>query len=119
MRRSPTGKIIVHPETPKEVLRLADAHGSTAQIIKYVEAAPPGSEIFVGTELNLVSRLADEQRGRVTVRALLPSVCANMAKTNERNLLAVLQGWPKASEVHVPADVAELARKSLETMLKL
>jgi quinolinate synthase len=118
-RRSPTAKIIVHPETPREVVRLADAHGSTAQIIRYVETAPAGSEIVVGTELNMVSRLAEEQRGRVTVRALLPSVCANMAKTNERNLLAVLRNWPIENEIHVPAEVAEPARRCLQTMLTL
>jgi len=66
-----------------------------------------------------VDRLAAEQNGRVTVKALLPSVCANMAKINETNLLEVLRLWPARNEVHVPESVAEDARKSLKTMLDL
>ena len=117
--RLPGAKIIVHPEVPKEVTELADAHGSTSQIIKFVEDAPDGDTIVVGTEVNLVERLAREQAGRVSVKALSPSVCANMARTNTRNLLAVLQDWPEANEIHVPADIAAGARKALSVMLRL
>jgi len=118
-KRYPGAKVIVHPETPKDVVRICDAHGSTSQIIKYVEAAPAGSTIIIGTELNLVDRLASEQNGRVTVKALAPSVCANMAKTNEANLLELLKEWPARNEIHVPEPVAENARKALKTMLNL
>jgi len=118
-RHLPDARIIVHPETPREVTRRADAHGSTAQIIRYVEAAPDGSTIVIGTELNLVQRLAREQQGRVTVKALAPSVCANMSKTNEENLLRTLREWPAEQEIHVPGDVAADARRSLEIMLEL
>jgi quinolinate synthase len=119
-RRFPEAKIIVHPETPKEVVRLADAHGSTSQIIRYVEDAPAGSLIVVGTELNLIQRLAEEHRDRgVTVKALAPSVCANMARTNEANLLALLEAWPADRIVRVEAGVAADARKALERMLAL
>jgi quinolinate synthase len=117
--RFPGAKIIVHPETPREVVRMCDAHGSTSQIIKYVKAAPAGSIIIVGTELNLIERLADEQKGRVTVKALSPSICANMAKTNEANLLTLIKEWPIRNEVHVPDSIAENARKALTTMLDL
>ncbi len=112
-------KIIVHPETPKEVVRMCDAHGSTSQIIKYVESAPAGSTVIIGTELNLVERLAEEQKGRVTVKALVPSVCANMAKTNETNLLDLLRKWPARNEVHVPDSITRDARRALKTMLDL
>jgi quinolinate synthase len=115
----PDAKIIVHPEAPKEVVRIVDAHGSTSQIINYVDAAPEGSTIVVGTELNLVDRLGERYRGVKTVKALSPSVCANMSKTNERNLLQVLQNWPQDHEIHVPEDVAIDARRCLETMLGL
>ncbi|MDD4872033.1 MAG: quinolinate synthase NadA [Kiritimatiellae bacterium] len=118
-KKFPDAKIIVHPETPREVVRMCDAHGSTSQIIKYVEAAAAGSTIIVGTELNLVDRLAAEQKCRVTVKALSSSVCANMAKTNANNLLALLKEWPARNEVHVPESVAVDARKSLTTMLNL
>jgi quinolinate synthase len=115
----PTAKIIVHPEAPKAVVRLADAHGSTAQIVKYVREAPDGATIVVGTEANLVERLAREEQGRVSVKVLRPSVCANMAKTNEENLLDLLQRWPVQNEVHVSKSVAADARKALRQMLDL
>lgn len=115
----PGAKIIVHPEVPEKAVRLTDAHGSTSQIIKYVERAPDESTVIIGTEVNLVEHLADQHRGRMTVKALSPSVCANMAKTNESNLLELLRGWPKNSEIHVPEATAECARKALTTMLKL
>ncbi|MDI6774773.1 MAG: quinolinate synthase NadA [Verrucomicrobiota bacterium] len=118
-RLDPGAKIIVHPECPKEVARLADARGSTSQIIQYVWAAPAGSTIVIGTEVNLVARLAEEQRGRVTVKALLQSVCANMGRTNERNLLSLLQDWPASNVVRVPDAVKQNARKALERMLSL
>lgn len=115
----PEAKIIVHPESPKEVVRVCDAHGSTAQIIDYVKNSPDGSTIIIGTELNLIQRLADQEKGRVIVKALVPSICANMAKTNEANLLHTLQAWPEHQVVKVATDIAADARASLETMLSL
>jgi quinolinate synthase len=115
----PDARIIVHPETPRPVARLADARGSTAAIIRYVAAAPAGSTVVVGTEQHLVERLAAEHAGRVTVKTLAPSVCGNMAKINPENLLAVLRAWPAEREVHVPPDTAAPAREALERMLGL
>ncbi len=115
----PTAKIIVHPESPKEVVRHCDAHGSTAQIIDYVDAAADGETIVIGTELNLVQRLAEKHRGRVEIKALKPSVCANMAKTNAHNLLELLQAWSTALQIRVAPEVAAEARLSLERMLAL
>ena len=115
----PAARIIVHPEAPKEVVRRVDAHGSTSQIIKYVENAEQDSAVVVGTEVNLVERLAEKHRGRVTVKALSPSVCANMSRINEENLLALLETWPEQNRIAVPEAVAENARKSLTTMLEL
>lgn len=115
----PQAKIIVHPEAPKEVVRLSDAHGSTSQIMRYVEAAPPGTHIYIGTESHLVRRLASQYRSRVTVDVLRTSVCPNMARTNEQNLLKVLKDWPDRNLVRVPAAVASEARLCLDRMLSL
>jgi len=115
----PAARIIVHPEVPKEVVAVADAHGSTSQIIKYVEDAPDGSMIVIGTELNLVQRLAEQHRGRVNVKVLAPSVCANMSKTNEQNLLDLLENWHDERIVRVPEAVAKDAGMALERMLEL
>ena len=53
-------KILVHPECKHEVVAAADVVGSTEMIIKTVEASAPGSKWAIGTELNLVQRLANE-----------------------------------------------------------
>lgn len=115
----PEAKIIVHPEAPKEIIRMVDAHGSTAQIIKYVEAAPAGSTLVIGTESQLVKRLAEEHKGRVSIRMLKGSFCPNMAKTNEQNLLRVLKEWPDRNAVRVPSALIPNARLCLERMLAL
>lgn len=112
-------RIIVHPEAPKDVVRAADAHGSTAQIIKYVEAAPAGSTVVIGTEQNLVERLACVHAGRVTVKALHPSVCANMSKTSEQSLLELLRDWPDVCRVEVAEAARVDARAALSRMLEV
>jgi quinolinate synthase len=117
--RLPAARIIVHPETPMATARLADARGSTAQIIRYVESAPDGAVVVIGTEINLVERLAEAQQGRIVVKALQPSVCANMAKTNVHNLLDLLRNWPPDNRVTVAPDAAGDARRALERMLAL
>jgi quinolinate synthase len=116
---TPAARIIVHPECKPDVVRAADAHGSTAQIIRYVETAPAGSVVYVGTEVHLTRRLAALHRGRVDVRPLASAVCPNMARTNEQNLLAVLRDWPDRNLVRVPAATARSARLALERMLSL
>lgn len=115
----PEAKIIVHPETPREVVELCDAQGSTAQIIRYVEQAPFGSTIIIGTEFNLVERLARRYAGRLTIVPFKPSVCANMARTNPGKLLDVLEHWPEANRVEVPEAISREARVALERMLAL
>ena len=115
----PGSMIIVHPETPKEALRLADAHGSTSQIVRYVEAAPSGSTIIVGTEINLVRRLAALHGGRVAVHPLRVSACRNMAMTNEAGLLALLENWPRENEINVAPELKAGAALALQRMLEI
>lgn len=115
----PEARIIVHPEAPKEVVRLSDAHGSTSQIIAYVRDAAPGTTIVIGTESQLVKRLAAEYKDRLTIRMLKGSFCPNMAKTNTSNLLRILRDWPDRNRVSVPAHLAADARLCLEKMLSL
>ena len=57
-KQIPGVQVIVHPECPREVVELADLDGSTSFIIKTVENAPSGSKWAIGTEVNLVNRLA-------------------------------------------------------------
>jgi quinolinate synthase len=66
--------VIVHPECHREVVAAADCDGSTEYIIKVIEAALPGSKCAVGTEINLVRRLADRHPDRF-IFCLDPIVC--------------------------------------------
>jgi quinolinate synthase len=118
-RLHPAAQVIVHPESPKAVVRLADAHGSTAQIIDYVRAAPEGSIVVIGTERHLVERLAEEYRGRKTILTLWPSGCVNMARTNSTKLFDLLSTWPERNRIAVSADVAPDARLALDRMMRL
>jgi quinolinate synthase len=56
----PDGIVVVHPECPMETVELADANGSTQYIRNFVEEQPAGASIAIGTEINMVARLAQE-----------------------------------------------------------
>ena len=58
--RYPDGIVVVHPECPKETVEKADAYGSTQYIRSFVQGLQPGSQVAIGTEINMVARLADE-----------------------------------------------------------
>lgn len=118
-RDIPDARIIVHPESPQEVVRASDAHGSTAYIIRYVEEAPRGSTIVIGTELQLVRFLKEKYKGRLNIKALLSSSCPNMFRTDEAAVYNTLSRWPPAGRVSVPEHIADDARICLERMLQL
>ena len=65
--KHPGINILVHPECTHEVVLKADLVGSTEFIIKTIEAAPAGSVWAIGTELNLVQRLADQHTDKTIV----------------------------------------------------
>ena len=119
--RYPGVKVIVHPECRVEVVEAADDYGSTAGIIRYVEQAPPGSVIAVGTEINMVARLDRESPGK-TVVPLARSLCGAMYRTTPLGLRDALQsclsGKP-VNVVHVDDEIARWANLALERMLNL
>jgi quinolinate synthase len=115
----PEARIIVHPECLPEVVDLADASGSTSGIIRYVRDAQPGALIYVGTEINLVQRLAREYAPDKTVRPVLKTSCSNMARITAENLADHLEHIHEAQTVTVSADVQQDALLALERMLKV
>jgi quinolinate synthase len=114
----PDAKILVHPECAEEVVKIADGSGSTSFLVKAVGEAPPGSTWVIGTEINLVSRLASSHPDR-TVVPLRRSLCPNMFRTSPERLLAVLKHLEDAEPVTLPAEIKEGARLSLDRMLSL
>ena len=114
----PDGKIVVHPECTQQVVDQADAVGSTSYIVKYVAQAPAGATIIVGTEINLVQRLAQEHPDK-KVLALHRSLCPNMFKINLKKLLWSLENIGKVNVVTVPEEIKKDARLALDRMLAL
>ena len=110
--------IVVHPECPEPVVLASDANGSTRFIVEYVENAPEGSTIVVGTELNLVSRLAYEHPGK-HVYELARSLCPNMYKINLFNLLVSLRNIGKINVVTIAEQTKKHAKLALSRMLEM
>ena len=122
----PGVRVIVHPECPMGVVDAADSYGSTDFIKKAIEAAPAGTTFAIGTEINLVQRLA-AQHPEHTIFCLDPVVCpcSTMYRIHSGYLAWVLEALvgtaDRAPEVQnriqVPAEVADNARIALELML--
>lgn len=117
----PDALVVVHPESPPDVVAASDAAGSTSFIIRYVAEAPDGATIVIGTEANLVMRLAEEQKGRITVLPLSESLCAFMGETTEERLAQCLDAVAAGSDqyrVRVAEEQKQDAKASLERMLQ-
>jgi quinolinate synthase len=122
-QQHPDATVIVHPECPREVVDLADAAGSTSQIIQAVADARPGATLIIGTESNLVARL-DAEHPDKTVRTLsdAPALCMQMARITLPHLawtLDELAAGRSPNRITVPDDVAGDARKALERMISI
>ena len=116
-------RIIVHPECTMEVVDAADASGSTDYICKAIEAAPSGSAFAVGTEINLVRRLANEHPDK-TIHCLDSIICpcSTMYRIHPSYLAWVLESLGKGrvlNRIAVPEAIARDARLALERMLAL
>ena len=124
-KENPDGQVIAHPECDISVCELADSVGSTAHIVRTVSASPPGSKWLVGTELNLVQRLAQEQKERgVSVRFMSPLVCmcSTMARIDPQHLawcLESLASGTTVNQIKVPDDIRADAVTALERMFAL
>jgi quinolinate synthase len=122
-RRHPGVKVLVHPECPMEVVDAADENGSTDYIKRRIEAAEPGGVFAVGTEINLVQRLADQNPQHTIV--CLDSIicpCSTMYRIHPSYLAWVLESLDKGevvNQITVAEDVAEPARVALERMLSV
>ncbi|WP_458115239.1 quinolinate synthase NadA [Arthrobacter sp. D2-10] len=117
----PGVRVIVHPECPMPVVDAADEAGSTDYIRKAIAAAAPGGTFAVGTEINMVNRLAAEFPQH-TIFCLDPVICpcSTMYRIHPGYLAWVLEGLVAGevrNQIVVEADVAAHARVALERML--
>ena len=121
--RVPGVQVLVHPECQNEVVSLADVVGSTEVIIKTVEASEPGSKWAIGTELNLVSRLAKSNPDK-TVVFLDKTVCycSTMNRIDLPHLVWVMESLVNGhlvNQIKVAPEVAKYSKLALERMLAL
>ena len=117
----PGGRVIVHPECPMAVVDAADEAGSTDYIRKAIAAATEPTTFAIGTEINLVQRLA-AQYPQHEIFCLDPVVCpcSTMYRIHPGYLAWVLEelvAGRVVNRITVPGDVADPARVALDRML--
>lgn len=124
-QQHPEGLVISHPECNFEVCAHSDYVGSTELIVKTIKEAPPNTRWLVGTELNLVDRLAKEvlPQGKV-VQFMSPMVCmcSTMQRIDPQHLawtLTNLAAGHLVNPIRVPEHEAVLAKLALERMLSV
>jgi quinolinate synthase len=116
-------QIIVHPECQHEVVVAADFVGSTEKIIKTVSESAPGSKWAVGTELNLVGRLAaDNPDKEVFFLDRTVCYCSTMNRIDLPHLVWALESLVAGrvvNQITVDEKTARYSKVALEQMLAL
>jgi quinolinate synthase len=121
--RVPGITVLVHPECRYEVVEAADLVGSTEFIIKTVREAPSGTAFAIGTELNLVNRLAREFPDKpITYLDKTVCFCSTMNRIDLPHLVWALESLVAGevvNEIVVDAETRRDARVALDRMLAL
>ena len=115
--------VVVHPECSHEVVQNADLSGSTDFIIRQITAAPAGSIWAVGTEINLVHRLAQENPDKKIISLNENAcLCVSMSRISQPHLLAALESLNQGkvvNQVRVEPKITAEAILALNRMLAL
>jgi len=116
----PDVTVIVHPECNFETVDASDDNGSTAYIINKIKDAPAGSKFAVGTEINLVNRLAAEFPDK-EIFSLSPyqCLCTTMYRVRPRWLLASFRAIKENKPINVIAVDEETKKYSLEALNRM
>ncbi|GGX96242.1 quinolinate synthase NadA [Streptomyces hiroshimensis] len=123
--RIPGVNVLVHPECRHEVVAAADYVGSTEYIIKTLEAAPRGSKWAIGTELNLVRRLANrfaDEGKEIVFLDKTVCFCSTMNRIDLPHLVWALESLADGkvvNRIEVDPEVAAFSKLALERMLAL
>jgi quinolinate synthase len=116
-------KILVHPECQHEVVAAADVVGSTEMIIQTITNAPAGSSWAIGTELNLVQRLANENPDKnVIFLDKTICYCSTMNRIDLPHLVWAMEslvGGEVVNQIRVSPEIAKHAKVALDRMLAL
>ena len=125
LEKHPDTRVIAHPECSFEVCEKAQYIGSTEYILKTIREAEAGTRWLVGTELNLVNRLANEVRPRgIEVHFMSPTICmcSTMFRTDPQHLAWILENLVEGHVINrivVPDEDARPAKLSLDRMLSV
>ena len=121
--RIPGVQVLVHPECQHEVVLKADLIGSTEFIISTIEKAPPGSKWAIGTELNLVKRLANAHPDKeITFLEQHVCYCATMNRIDLPHLVWALENLAQGhvvNQITVDPETEQYAKEALQRMLEL
>ena len=119
----PGMKVIVHPECKWDVVQKADMAGSTAYIVKQVEAAAPGTQWAIGTEVHLVNRLREQHPDqKIIVLSDCQCLCTTMYRIDLPHLCWVLENLLEGrivNQIKVDAQTRKWALVALERMLSI
>jgi quinolinate synthase len=122
-KRLPGVKVLVHPECQNEVVSIADVVGSTEAIIRAVEQSPPGSKWAIGTELNLVSRLAKNHPDKeIVFLDKTVCYCSTMNRIDLPHLVWAMESLVAGhvvNQIKVDPETARFSKLALEQMLAL
>lgn len=122
-KRIPEINIIVHPECQHEVVTAADVVGSTEKIIETVSHSAPGTQWAVGTELNLVGRLAaNNPDKKVYFLDRTVCYCSTMNRIDLPHLVWALESLVSGrivNQISVDPETARYSKVALEQMLAL
>ena len=115
----PGVKIVVHPECTWDVVEKADAVGSTKFIVNYIDQQPPGAIIAIGTEINLINRMAHQYPDKkiFELSGQTCPVCANMYRTTLADLAYTVENLDTRDRVEVDGAIKADARLALNRML--
>ena len=118
----PGVQVLVHPECTREVVERSDLNGSTSFIIKTVENAPAGSKWAIGTEVNLVNRLAERFPDK-EIHLLAPDLCmcATMYRIAPQNLCWAIENLVDGNilnEIVVEDETKHYANIALQRMIE-
>ena len=119
----PLAKVLVHPESPRDVVALADVVGSTSHILRAARELP-ALEFIVATDNGMMHKLRSQNPGKIFIEAPTSGKsatckscahCPWMAMNGLRNLAAVLRSGSNAIEID--PDLRERAKQPIDRML--
>jgi quinolinate synthase len=124
-KRYPDVRVIVHPECRREVVEAADDYGSTEKIQEVIRESSSGATWAVGTEINLVNRLAEEEKANDKLIFCLDPIvcpCSTMYRIAPPFLLWTMENLIEGrvvNQISVPSDIAGDAKLALDRMLAI